>query len=63
MAFVHYYFIWFVEEKLEIVNGCDTGALKDEKVRNGEHKLQPEATTPALYSTQNLTKFDPRIPE
>jgi len=41
----------FDEGELEIGYGCDTGTLTDERVRNGEHKLQPEATTPALYST------------
>ncbi|MBZ0108880.1 MAG: hypothetical protein K8F52_09430 [Candidatus Scalindua rubra] len=44
----------FDEGKLEIGYGCDTGTLTDERVRNGEHKLQPEATTPALYSTRLL---------
>ncbi|MBZ0110637.1 MAG: hypothetical protein K8F52_18445, partial [Candidatus Scalindua rubra] len=46
----------FDEGELEIGYGCDTGTLTDERVRNGEHKLQPEATTPALYSTHCLYK-------
>ncbi len=41
----------FDEGGLGIGYGCDTVALTDERVRNSEHKLQPEATTPALYST------------
>jgi hypothetical protein len=40
----------FDEGELEIGYGCDTGTLTDERVKNGEHKVQPEATTPALYS-------------
>lgn len=43
--------IRFDEGELEIGHDCDTGTLTDERVRKGEHKLQPEATTPALYST------------
>jgi hypothetical protein len=41
----------FDDGELEIGHGCDTGTLTDERVRNGEHKLQPEAPTLALYST------------
>jgi hypothetical protein len=44
----------FDEGELEKGYGCDTGTLTDERVRNGEHKLQPVATAPALYSTQVL---------
>ncbi len=45
----------FDEGELEIGYSCDTGTLADERVRNGEHKLQPVATTPALYSTSFVT--------
>ncbi len=44
----------FDEGELGIGYGCDTVTLTDERVRNSEHKLQPEATTPALYSTSGL---------
>ncbi|GJQ57550.1 MAG: hypothetical protein D8M57_19520 [Candidatus Scalindua sp. AMX11] len=36
---------------METGYGCNTVTLTDERVRNGEHKLQPVATAPALYST------------
>ena len=41
----------FDEGELEIGYGCDTVTLTDERMRNGEYKPQPVATTPALYST------------
>ncbi|MGR3179182.1 MAG: hypothetical protein ACUZ8E_14110 [Candidatus Anammoxibacter sp.] len=41
----------FDEGELETGYGCDIVTLTDERVRNCEHKLQPVATVPALYST------------
>jgi len=41
----------FDEGELAIGYGYNTVTLTDERVRNGKHKLQPVATTPALYST------------
>ena len=41
----------FDEGELETGYGCDIVTLTDERVRNCEHKLQPVATAPALYST------------
>ena len=43
----------FDEGELETGYGCDIVTLTDERVRNCEHKLQPVATAPALYSTQS----------
>jgi hypothetical protein len=40
----------FDEGKLAIGYGCDIVVLTEEKVRNSKHRLQPAATTPALYS-------------
>ena len=42
----------FDEGELEIGYGCDIVTLVNERARNSEHKLQPAATAPALYSTQ-----------
>ncbi|MGR3179048.1 MAG: hypothetical protein ACUZ8E_13430, partial [Candidatus Anammoxibacter sp.] len=44
----------FDEGELETGYGCDIVTLTDERVRNCEHKLQPVATAPALYSTWAL---------
>ena len=41
----------FDEGELEIGYGCDTVTLVNESARNSEHKQQPVATAPALYST------------
>ncbi|TDE63182.1 MAG: hypothetical protein D8M57_19665 [Candidatus Scalindua sp. AMX11] len=41
---------------METGYGCNTVTLTDERVRNGEHKLQPVATAPALYSTLALAR-------
>jgi len=43
--------------ELKIGYGCNTGTLTDERERTGEHKLQPVATTPALYSTLYRSSF------
>ena len=43
----------FDEGELVIGYGCNIVTLTDERVRNSEHKLQPVATKPTLYSTVN----------
>ena len=42
----------FDEGELVIGYGGNIVTLTDERVRNSEHKFQPAATTPALYSTE-----------
>lgn len=44
----------FDEGELVIWYGCYIVTLTDERVRNSEHKLQPVATAPVLYSTVYL---------
>ncbi|MGR3179977.1 MAG: hypothetical protein ACUZ8E_18205, partial [Candidatus Anammoxibacter sp.] len=50
----------FDEGELETGYGCDIVTLTDERVRNCEHKLQPVATAPALYSTSALSRKNRR---
>ena len=42
----------FDEKALEIGYGWDNVTLSKETESNGEHKYQPGATTPVLYSTR-----------
>ena len=47
----------FDEGELVIWYGCNIVTLTDERVRNSEHKLQPVATAPALYSTVRISNL------